>query len=291
MYVNGIFLDVEGLSLVRDADGWRERPTVILVHGGPGGDHTSFKPEMFALARSAQVIYLDLRGSGRSVKGNAAEWNLRVWTDDLLMVCDALGIERPVLLGQSFGTLVAMRLAIDYPDRAAGMILASPYATGDLSASYPRFEALGGIAARRAAEDFWQCPSQETLQAYRALCAPLYPGRRPSRAQRQRRDGSSLRLSDDVLLHHVSGEHRTLDLRAELGQVVCPTLILAGRRDPLTPPSLAAQVASSMPANLVESHVLAKAGHHVFKEARRRSLRIVMAFLSRLPVESKTLKL
>jgi len=45
--VNGVklFFDVEGSSLVADGPTMKERPTVILVHGGPGGDHSVYKPD------------------------------------------------------------------------------------------------------------------------------------------------------------------------------------------------------------------------------------------------------
>ena len=55
--VNGVrlFFDVAGEKLVADGPAMRERPTVLLLHGGPGFDHTMFKPFFAALAEVAQV--------------------------------------------------------------------------------------------------------------------------------------------------------------------------------------------------------------------------------------------
>ena len=67
--VNGtrLWFDVEGPGLVPDGDRMRQRPTLLLVHGGPGVyDHTYFKPDFARLGDLAQVVYLDLRGHGRS---------------------------------------------------------------------------------------------------------------------------------------------------------------------------------------------------------------------------------
>jgi pimeloyl-ACP methyl ester carboxylesterase len=63
--VNGVrlFFDVEGLSLVPDGPTMREKPTLLLLHGGPGFDHSIYKPAYSSLADCAQVIYLDHRGS------------------------------------------------------------------------------------------------------------------------------------------------------------------------------------------------------------------------------------
>ena len=74
--VNGtrLWFDVDGPALVPDGSTMRERPTVVLVHGGPGGfDHTYFKPDFTALTPHAQVVYLDLRDHGRSERHDPTE--------------------------------------------------------------------------------------------------------------------------------------------------------------------------------------------------------------------------
>jgi proline iminopeptidase len=61
--VNGtrLWFDVDGPALVPDGSAMRERPTIVLVHGGPGTyDHSYFKPDFEPLTRTAQVVYLDL---------------------------------------------------------------------------------------------------------------------------------------------------------------------------------------------------------------------------------------
>ena len=77
--VNGVrlFFDVEGAKLVPDGTAMREKPTLMLLHGGPGFDHTIYKPAYSRLADVAQVIYLDHRGNGRSDAGPKESWNLR----------------------------------------------------------------------------------------------------------------------------------------------------------------------------------------------------------------------
>ena len=69
--VNGVrlFFDVEGAKYVPDGPAMREKPTLLLLHGGPGFDHSIYKPAYSALADIAQIIYLDHRGNGRSEDG------------------------------------------------------------------------------------------------------------------------------------------------------------------------------------------------------------------------------
>jgi hypothetical protein len=72
-----LFFDVEGASLVPDGPVMRERPTVVFLHGGPGADHSVFKPTVSPLADCAQLIYLDHRGQGRSDPSGPEHWNLK----------------------------------------------------------------------------------------------------------------------------------------------------------------------------------------------------------------------
>jgi pimeloyl-ACP methyl ester carboxylesterase len=62
-----LFFDLDGPKLVPAGARMRGRPTVILLHTGPGYDHAVFKDKVGpALKEIAQVVYLDLRGHGRS---------------------------------------------------------------------------------------------------------------------------------------------------------------------------------------------------------------------------------
>lgn len=91
-----LFVDIEGAGLVPDGATMRERPTVILLRGGPGMDHSSFKPQWSALTDIAQVVYYDHRGQGRSDRSTPDAWNLAQWAADLVALCDALGIVAPI---------------------------------------------------------------------------------------------------------------------------------------------------------------------------------------------------
>jgi pimeloyl-ACP methyl ester carboxylesterase len=88
--VNGVrlFFDVQGAGLVPDGPTMREKPTLLLLHGGPGFDHSVYKPAYSALADVAQVIYLDHRGNGRSDAGPKDAWTLAQWGDDVRAFCD-----------------------------------------------------------------------------------------------------------------------------------------------------------------------------------------------------------
>jgi proline iminopeptidase len=110
-----LFVDIEGAGLVPDGPAMRAKPTPILLHGGPGYDHASFKPAFSRPADVAQIVYYDHRGHGRSDARPRDEWTLDTFADDVVRSCDALGIEKPIVLGQSFGGFVAQRYLAPHP--------------------------------------------------------------------------------------------------------------------------------------------------------------------------------
>ena len=79
--VNGteLWFDVEGTALVPDGDAMRERPLILALHGGPGLDHAYFKPFLTPLTTVAQLVYLDLRGQGRSGRPPLEPWFDKSW--------------------------------------------------------------------------------------------------------------------------------------------------------------------------------------------------------------------
>ncbi|HVZ09056.1 alpha/beta fold hydrolase [Rhodopila sp.] len=115
--VNGAkhYVDVENPGLIPDGDRMREKPALLLLHGGPGFDHSGFKPAFSALSDVAQIVYYDHRGNGRSAGADPASWNLAQWGDDVKGLCDALGIVKPIVCGLSFGGFVLRPMQRDIP--------------------------------------------------------------------------------------------------------------------------------------------------------------------------------
>lgn len=177
--VNGVqlFFDVDGEGLTPDGPRMRQKPTVVMVHGGPGADHSIAKPFFSQLTDIAQVVYYDHRGNGRSEAGDPASWTLAQWGDDLHGLCGALGIVRPIVIGTSFGGFVSLSYATRHPGHAAGLVLISTAAHVDFEQVYQAFERLGGAEIAAIARAYWQAPTAEGRALYRTHCLPLYQRR------------------------------------------------------------------------------------------------------------------
>ena len=78
-----LFVDIDGQGLVPDGPTMVQRPTVLLMHGGPGMDHSLYKASpLSALTDVAQVVYYDHRSQGRSDPRPPDEWTLDMWADE-----------------------------------------------------------------------------------------------------------------------------------------------------------------------------------------------------------------
>jgi proline iminopeptidase len=277
-----LYFDVEGCGLAAQSDAMMQRPTLVLLHGGPGVDHSFFKPEFSAMADAAQVIYLDQRGSGRSDRGHPSSWTWSRWAEDVAGFCRALEIESPLLVGTSSGGRVAVECAARHPSLASGVVLDSTlFESESLDESLEIFERRGGPAAREAAARLLGGDrSPEALAAWKAHAMPLYgsasDGDMAARAARAM-------VNREVQAHFGRGECGPLKVTAgDLDKVTCPVLILAGEDDPIAPAAAAQRAASSVHQAAVELQVFTGVGHGVFRQAPAGAFARLRAFVSAL---------
>jgi len=92
-------IEADGVRVFYREAGPVDAPVLLLLHGGPGFDHSLFKPWFGRFADTHQVVYLDHRGQGRSdERHDSTHWLLDTWADDVARFCSALQIELPVVL-------------------------------------------------------------------------------------------------------------------------------------------------------------------------------------------------
>src|SRR5437868_14699164 len=82
---------------------------LIVLHGGPGMDHTMFRPYLDGLGDEYRLLYVDERGQGRSDRVDPATLDLDVFARDVDLLAEALGLAEFALLGHSFGAIIATR--------------------------------------------------------------------------------------------------------------------------------------------------------------------------------------
>lgn len=278
-----IYFDVDGAGLVPDGPTMRERPVVFVLHGGPGGDHAGFKSQLAALTDVAQIVYIDHRGSGRSATGDPTSHTLDNNIDDVDALREHLGLDRIAVLGVSYGGMVAQGYAIRYPERVSNLILC-------VTAPSFRFmdEARQILNERGTPEQIAVCErlwnatfhSQEQLHEYYRLMGPMYSVRFDPEKFADNW-GQSIRNFEQLNLGF-GGFLKTFDYTEELASIVCPTLVVAGARDWICPPSQSRIIAERIPRAHLK--IFPNSSHAVATDEPEAFLAAVRGFLTYAPL-------
>ncbi len=274
-----LYFDVDGMGLVPDGARMVERPTLFLVHGGPGGEHSRYKVHSGALRDVAQLVYVDHRGSGRSAEGDPATYTLDNNIDDLDALRAHLGVPRISVLGSSYGGMVAQGYALRYPERVANLILVCT------APSY-RFlaDARGIVEARgtpeqiRVCQRLWQGSFENLaqLREFFYVMGPLYSRRfRPEEFDEGWARG---RLSFVALNQGFGDFLRTFDFTERLHEIRCPSLVIGGAHDWICPPQHSRVIAERIPRAHLK--IFADSAHMVAVDETDAYLAAVRGFLT-----------
>jgi proline iminopeptidase len=267
-------------------------PPVIILHGGPDFDHTYLLPQLDLLSDSLRLIYYAQRGRGKSASSvQPEEVSIASEINDLEAVRGYFRLESCVVLGHSWGGLLAMEYALRHPQRISHLILmnTAPASHDDyllfrqerLIRQEGDAEALEKISSSAS---YTQGDPDAVAEYYRihykaALKRPellesLIASLRASFTREGILKGRAIedRLMDETWL---SGDYNLLPRLARLD---LPALIIHGDYD-FVPVECAARIAQAIPgARFV---VLKDTGHFSYLESPVEVRKIIGAFLQR----------
>jgi proline iminopeptidase len=257
-----LFFDIEGAALVPQGNHMREKPVAFLLHGGPGADHSSYKPSFSPLSQKLQLVYFDHRGQGRSARGNPATYTLDNNVEDMEALRQYLGLEQIVVIGGSYGGMVALTYASRYPERVSHLIV---YATVPdfrfLARAQTTLAEKGTPEQQAIAQHLWQGTFRDEahLREYFRVMAPLYSYRYVPNAS----DAAWSRtiLSVDAINVAFSGFLRTYDVRSHLPNITAPTLVIGGRHDWICAPEFSEDIAALIPD--ADLRIFEQSGHSI----------------------------
>jgi proline iminopeptidase len=119
-------LDVNDVTLHGEITGPDGAPLVIVLHGGPGGDHRSLKG-LAALSDRYRVLFFDQRGSGLSERVSETGLGVSDYLADIEALAEAHAPGQEVILvGHSFGAMLALAFMGQQPERVRGAVLIEP---------------------------------------------------------------------------------------------------------------------------------------------------------------------
>ena len=266
---------------------------LLLLHGGPGADHSDFLPYLQPLAGKFRLVLVDERGCGRSERlTDLTGYTLDHMVTDLEKLRAHLRLKRWVVLGHSFGGILAQAYAIRHPRRVAGLILAGTASSASsIHADFTKMRRAMSktLRARLAAHErsgIFQPDGQYTrgyaAATARAFAPYMYARPVPKRLR------TSPPLGMEVLREmwvrrsdfRIDGNLKGFDFTGRLSRVRAPSLVVIGARDMVSPASAEETRAALPRATLV---VMAECAHMMFVDQTERFNTLLEDFLRSLP--------
>jgi len=267
----------------------------IVLHGGPDFDHAYLLPELDRLDDVLRLIYYDQRGRGLSAAGvHPDEVSLASDVEDVNRVLDHFHLDSAVVLGHSWGAVLALEYARRYPARVTRLILMNPapVAATDLALLRrnqldrlgPEMDRQRAIIAGRA----YQSGDPDTVAArYRIHFKPALAREADYETLMARMRAAFVRQGSVGILEARAVEDRLLldtwaapgyDLRPALSRLRIPTLVIAGDRD-FIPVEVARHIADAIPGARLA--VIENCGHFGYMECPDEVRREIDRFLRR----------
>lgn len=258
---------------------------LLILHGGPGLDHSYFLPQFAELAKDYKLIFIDQRANGRTEAPDSTKMNLSFFIEDIESVRKEFALGKLNLLGHSWGALIAMFYAVRYPENLNLLILMNPVS----ASSQGRDTANKLLQSRITKQDSIDRAEVMRSEGFRsrtpeAISKLFRIAFRPSFYNKTLVDSITLTFQPDYAkksstLRHMRGL-LVYDIQQELSRIQCPTLILHGADDAiplLTSRELQKQIGGSQ---LV---VLYNCGHFPYIDAPQEFFKSVRLFMNSVP--------
>jgi proline iminopeptidase len=275
------FVDAHGVLIYYVTFG--QGPPLVVVHGGPGADHTYFLPYLLPLARRHRLIFIDERGSGRSQRlQDTSRYTVEAMADDVKDLRVALKLGKISLLGHSYGGALAQAYALKYQQNLSHLILNSTFpSTKQMNEVLAREKAqmppeklkrlnkleAAGLFGKGEVWEHGRCPAEYAALAWGTGYFPfLYRARPdPNYDPQAQNTSTSWELYRTMWGEHgefvIDGNLKSVEYVDRLPSIHVPTLIMAGDHDECDP-SLSREMHEKIAGSQLE--ILPNSGHMNF---------------------------
>lgn len=267
---------------------------IIVVHGGPGLDHGYLQPQLSQLAANHKLIFYDQRGSGKSLETPLDEEHINIhqFVEDLEDLRKSRGFDKFVLMGHSWGGLLAMQYAVDHQDHLIGLILldSAPADYKGQKAFIDEFEARtknihNEIKPLFAYEDFKKLDASQISDLYRKLFSVYVYNPKDVKDLSLNFSVASGQSGFKVMeeMSKTSWLQPNINLFPKLKTLMVPTFILHGKQD-IVPIWTAQEIKDAIPQS--EIVVLDDCDHFPYIEQPTQFFDELNYFLDRLQIQT-----
>jgi pimeloyl-ACP methyl ester carboxylesterase len=237
----GHFIDLDGVRLHYLDEG--TGPELLFIHGLAGQMRNFTHSLLGRLKGDFRVIILDRPGSGYSMPPNEALAPLTTQARIISRFCQALGLERPLVVGHSLGGAIALALALNHPEQVAGLALIAPV-THQPGRVPPPFDALAIQSPLLRRVVAWTLATPLSIANSERALTTLF-GPQPIAPDFATKGGGLLNLRPAAFIGASSdlmaAEHELAGMPARYNSLTMPVGILYGTDDRILSLSLHAQ--------------------------------------------------
>lgn len=244
-----------------------EGPPLVLVHG-LGGTANVWHAQRVTLSKYFRVVALDLTGSGRSDKSKRT-YSIETWVEEIAALMDHLNLPPAVVAGHSMGTVIVQKLAATHPQKTKAIVLAGAL----VELGPPGKEAFSKRAD--SVEKDGMAGVADTV-----LGGALSAGTRERNLALTGMVREMLLANDPACY---AGHCRALvagSAKADQPQIACPTLLVVGDQDPVTPLALQKTIAGAIAKSQIR--IVPNTAHLTMLESPEAFNAIVLEFLAGL---------
>jgi proline iminopeptidase len=263
---------------------------LVLMHGGPGLDHTSLLA-LQPLADQFTLIFYDHRCNGHSEGAEVTSMTMENLTADADALRQTLGFDKWAVIGHSFGGMVALEYALRYPQSLSHLVLMNT--SGDqwwANHNAPEILAKRGYSAAtvQAARRFYNgqiMPGEFLRTSMKLMSAYFYRNFLLQMAHEVFSGGPRPKMRAEPMIFGFSQLLPGWTVMNRLGEIRVPTLVMAGRYDFLFPPEHQAILADRLPN--AELMLIERAGHNPQMERTAQVLQAIRDFIATNVPESR----
>lgn len=245
---NNIRITVNNVTLSYNDAGPEGAPTILFIHGFPF-NKSMWNVQVETLKTDYRVITYDIRGHGNSDLGDE-DFSIELFGQDLILLMDALKIEKAIVCGLSMGGYIALNAIGNYPDRFTGLVLSDTNCASDTPESKDkRMQAIESI--RKNGVEKYADESLKKLFAPESFTTKL---KELDKAREMITTTSKQSLYNT--LHALAKREETC---TKLPEINVPVLILVGYEDVITPLEAAHSMHEKIKGSFL--HIINQAGH------------------------------
>lgn len=243
-----IKITVNNIAVSYTDEGLENAPVIIFIHGFPFNKEM-WNKQLEALSESFRVIAYDVRGHGNSYSGTD-DFSIELFVNDLLLLMDAIEIEKATLCGLSMGGYIALKAMENFPQRFDSLVLCDTNCTADSpEAKEKRMKAIEIILEKGVAKF-----ADDSIKNF--FAAESFIKKKDVIAEVRE---IMVNTTEKSVIKTLLALSRRLETCSTLCKIKVPVLILVGEEDKITPPEAAQFMKNEIHGSVMS--VIENAGH------------------------------